>query len=598
MTGLLLKSFSNRISNNILGEFFKNINVFDFNASNAVSNTTYFFTLPNTGANTVQNGDTVRYYTEAGGTIIGGLANNNFYTVTSANTTGFKLANVSTGSTVAVISGSSETHHLSVENPSYYFAASKHSPWADDNDPDTPADNLQSVYDFQREMILGKIITRSDVAYMVRKITWVANTVYSHYDDTVESLFDTDFYVLTDENKIYKCIDNNNDSRSTVKPTGVLTTNFSTADGYVWKYMYTLSTANNSKFSTSDYIPVDANSSVSSAAVNGAVEFVQIETAGSGYRGFANGFIQQVISNTLFKVETSGTATTNGYYNNSALYIDAGTGSGQIAVVNDYIVNTTGHYISTATNLDSPALDTTSVYLISPQVKFYGDGTGLKAYANVAVAGNIYSISAINILNRGQNYSYCVAEIVANTAYGSGATLRPVLSPKSGHGYNQAEELGSSFISISVDFANNESTVVYTQPKFRKTGIIYSPVHYSNSQIYYKDSSFNALYSSEVTIDTAPTIFTEGEVVVGVTSNSHAVVAWSNSSHVLYSPQFGTFTTSETIVGQTSGATGSVVSVNSPDIKKFQNQVIYYDYVLPIQRSNTTTETAKLLIAI
>lgn len=596
MAGLLLKKFSNKVTEQILNEFFKNLTTFDFDADIDVSNTDYFFTITNVGNTAVFNNDIVRYYTDTGGTALTGIANGNLYKVTSANSTGFKLANVSTNSTIAVVSGLSETHHFAVYNPSYYFVLSKHSPWTDDNTPDTPTDNLQEIYSFQREMILGKRINRSDVAFMIKRIDWQSGSVYAPYDDTDNNLFEENFYVITDQNNVYKCIDNNNGAESTIKPTGQLTTRFQTADNYIWKYMYTLSTANNTKFSTADYIPVDSNVSISAAAANGSVEMVQITSPGSNYRGYATGFIQEVISNTLFKVETSTTATSNDYYNTSGFYVDAGTGSGQLDVVADYITNSSGHFIRTEGNIDSPALDTTSVYLISPQVKFTGDGTGLRAYSNVAVSGNTYSISAINILNRGQNYSYCTAEIIANPAYGSGAVLRPVLSPDNGHGYNQPAELGASFLCISSDFANNESTVVSTNPMFRKTGIIFAPKQYANDTIYYSDNAFNGLYSMAITIDTLPIIFEEGEIIR--TSNAEGIVAWSNTSHVEFSYNYGTFSSSDRLVGQQSGAQGTIVSINTPDINKFTNEVIYYDYVLPIQRSNTTTETAKLLIAI
>jgi hypothetical protein len=99
-----------------------------------------------------------------------------------------------------------------------------------------------------------------------------------------------------------------------------------------------------------------------------------------------------------------------------------------------------------------------------------------------------------------------------------------------------------------------------------------------------------------ITIDTLPIIFEEGETIQ--TSDAEAIVAWSNSSFVEFSYKYGTFSSSDRVVGLESGAQGTIASINTPDINKFTNEVIYYDYVLPIQRSNTTTETAKLLIAI
>lgn len=599
MTGLLLKTFSNKISEEILDGLFKNMHTFTFNAATGVSNTSYFITTTNTGDTAVYNDDIVQYYTGSGGTVVNGLSNGHLYKVTSANSTGFKLANVSSNATISLISGSSETHNLATHNPAYYFVVSKHSPWNNESIPDTPYDNISSVRDFQREIILGRRIDRTDVTYMIRKVDWAPGegaTVYAQYDDADESLFEKDFYVLTDENNVYKCLDNNNGIASTDKPTGKLTTRFQTSDGYIWKYMYTLSTANNVKFSTTEFIPVDPNTTISSAASNGAIEIVQVQNAGSGYTAFATGFVQQVISNTVFKVETETTSTANDYYNTSGFYIDAGTGSGQLTAITQYVVNTTGHFVITANNIDTPALDTTSSYVISPAVVFRGDGTGLKAYCNVAIEGNTYSISSVMILNRGQDYSYCTGELVS--VYGSGGQIRPILSPDGGHGYNQAAELGATYICMSTSFANNESGLVSTNSKFRKTGLIYEPRLYSNGSLYYSNSVFSGLHKITATLSAPFTEFVEGEVFAGSTSGAHGIVAWANTSYIEYSYQYGTFQSSESITGLTSGAVASITTINTPDITKFNNEVLYYDYVLPIQRSNTTTETAKLLIAI
>ena len=58
--------------------------------------------------------------------------------------------------------------------------------------------------------------------------------------------------------------------------------------------------------------------------------------------------------------------------------------------------------------------------------------------------------------------------VVANSAHGSGATLRVVMSPEGGHGYNAAAELGAQHLCISVPFANNESSTISDKIKYRK----------------------------------------------------------------------------------------------------------------------------------
>jgi hypothetical protein len=78
---------------------------------------------------------------------------------------------------------------------------------------------------------------------------------------------------------------------STTKPTGVSTLQFTTADGYIWKYMYTVTTSNALKFLTNDYIPVQTLTSddgsdqwdVQQAAIDGAIHVIKVTAGGSGY---------------------------------------------------------------------------------------------------------------------------------------------------------------------------------------------------------------------------------------------------------------------------------------------------------------------------
>jgi len=90
------------------------------------------------------------------------------------------------------------------------------------------------------------------------------------------------FYVVTDEFNVYKCLDNNSNAASTVEPTGTSTSVLTTGDGYKWKYMYTLSASQQVNFLSTDFMAVSTNSTVSAAAVDGAVRIVKIKSAGTG----------------------------------------------------------------------------------------------------------------------------------------------------------------------------------------------------------------------------------------------------------------------------------------------------------------------------
>ena len=94
-----------------------------------------------------------------------------------------------------------------------------------------------------------------DTAIAIPRINWVQGTVYAQYSDTDPDLLTKNFYVMTGTNAIYKCISNNDGATSVDVPVGTSTNQFTTADGYVWKFMYNIPTTMN-KFISSTFIPV------------------------------------------------------------------------------------------------------------------------------------------------------------------------------------------------------------------------------------------------------------------------------------------------------------------------------------------------------
>lgn len=177
-------------------------------------------------------------------------------------------------------------------NTIMYLFIGKNTAFPDDNAPPTPVNSTANIeYTPWRDMYGVKRITTADVTHAVPRHDWTTGTVYDQYDHTDTNLLEDDFYVMTEDYNVYKCISNNNGGASTTKPTGVSTSQFTTADGYIWKYMYTVTTAKALKFLTNDYIPVQTLASddgtdqwdVQAAAVDGAINFVKVTAGGSGY---------------------------------------------------------------------------------------------------------------------------------------------------------------------------------------------------------------------------------------------------------------------------------------------------------------------------
>ena len=168
-----------------------------------------------------------------------------------------------------------------------------------DTSPITPADNRNAQSFPFDDLLAAKRITSSDVSFAIPRRNWVTGTTYDIYrhdygdritgtstaltaNSGATTLHDATFYVLTTDRNVYKVLDNNSNGTSTVEPTGTSTTVLSTADGYKWKYMYTLSASEQSNFLSTDFMAVSTNSTVSSAAVDGAIDVIKIKSAGTG----------------------------------------------------------------------------------------------------------------------------------------------------------------------------------------------------------------------------------------------------------------------------------------------------------------------------
>ena len=169
-----------------------------------------------------------------------------------------------------------------------------------DASPLTPADSVSDEFYFFDDVIAAKRITTSDISRVIPRRNWTTGTTYDIYrhdygqyvkgsssttisaNSGATSLADATFYVLSSDNNVYKCLGNNDNSASTVEPTGTSTSILTTGDSYKWKYMYTLTASEQTNFLSTDFMHVSTDSTVSSAAVDGAIDTVLIKTAGSG----------------------------------------------------------------------------------------------------------------------------------------------------------------------------------------------------------------------------------------------------------------------------------------------------------------------------
>lgn len=348
-------------------------------------------------------------------------------------------------------------------NNSYYVFTAKPTSWPVDSVP--PGEDLSvqsSSIDPLREMLFGLKVTSQDVAFAIPRITWTTGTVYAQYDHRDEYLLDKQYYVLTSAYHIFKCLDNNGGEPSTIQPTVLQTSPFTTSDGYQWKYMYSIDSVANTKFGTDSYVPIVANTVVSDAAISG-IDVISVETSGAGYSAVSTGNVQSVVNTTVFQISTNSSSDPD-VYNTSAFYVSSGPGAGILRTIQDYVVNTSGHFVHTtqpATNV-APLL---SSYMISPAVVIDGDGAGAKAISIVNTSIVSDSVFALTVKLAGTGYannetltftSNTVPSVVAHgyimtdnvgridhavvTIGGSGYVTAPAVSINSAGGFGGAIE--------------------------------------------------------------------------------------------------------------------------------------------------------------
>ena len=403
----------------------------------------------------------------------------------------------------------------SITSNKVYLMIGKDSPWSgasagqyNDNSPTdvlipTPNDTTTSPYLHHLDMIAAKLIPASSASHVIKRVDWTSGTVYAEYDNLTDDIIDQNFFVFTTAFRVYKCISNYGGANSTVEPTGVSTSIIETADNYRWKFMFEVPQGDVLKFVTSDWIsvksPADASTdqlNVENAAVAGSLEHIDVTNGGTSYKS-AVGTAQSGSATTI--VLDSGENATNDYYNGMTIYITAGTGSGQLRTITDYVGSTKTVTISAAWGSGQVA-NNTSVYSIAPAVTVTasgGSGTGAIARVSSVTGGVIKKISMITI---GSGYRFATAAVSGGG--GSNAVIVPRISPPGGHGKNAVSELGGAFVMLNARLIGNEGSDFPVGDDFRKVHLLANPTAggsaatattYSGAEI--DDGSGSIIYS-------------------------------------------------------------------------------------------------------
>ena len=455
----------------------------------------------------------------------------------------------------------------------YYLFIGRAHAWASDADvqgntitegtdasPPTPNDDISSEFYNWDDMLGAKIIASTDVSYCIPRRNWTTGTTYDHYEHNISSsntansgatnLFDSTFVVMNSAYAVYKCIENDSNTASTTEPTSTSNSIVTTGDGYKWKYMYSLTSAETLNFMSTDFIHVSTDSTVTAAAVDGALDTIEVVAAGSSYslssgstitaipiRGDgSSGICSVTISSGAIAsaaVTTAGTGYTYAYIRNADII--AGTsagGAGSGANLNVFIPPKGGHGKNAITELGG------FYVMINKSL------TGAEGTSDIGVANDFRRIGLVR-----DPYNY------GTTTVASATTRRQIHA--------------AVFSSVSGTYTADEEI------NQASTGAVGKVIEYdsTNKILYWYQTRF-------------PDVGTDTNGNLTAFSGANAITGQSSSAAA--TPNTSDSTTTNAVVFASGYST--------PELAFDTGDIIYVEERSPIARASDQTENIKLII--
>lgn len=507
------------------------------------------------------------------------------------------------------------------ENDHFYVFIGRTQPWDDESTPPAVVDNRLVQSQTRRDMLFVKRVAPTDIVYLVRNIPWATGTVFDRYDDNISTtspapsgavtIQSANFYVLTDEFNVYKCINNSGQTPSIVRPSGTTTDIFQTSDGYVWKFMYQVPVLDRTKFLSPTWLPVRHYTGGYHFDVNGFLSSVTVTAGGTGYAqstthilidGDGQGAVATptVVSGaiTAVNVFVDGAAVVyqgTGYSFIFASAIGAGTGAAMTAVlgrttsmpVNDAVplASIPGgiHVIDVLTGGQNYSPDNTTVTI-------NGDGTGAEAIAVV----NNGVVTRIDMTNPGTNYDWIT--VTVNSPVGFGATARGIISPRGGHGFDSVDELYAAGFSIMVNMGvGGDDPDIFTGNDYRQLGLMKNPLVYE-SNLPLRSVTATTCYVIEVADITK---YNTDDIITTDDGGQFRVIQII-APHVWLQPikdyitAISTLTNTNTAIGGLTINNGSIVD---PEVDVYSGEVLYINNKRRVARLTSQTETLQIFFS-
>ena len=510
--------------------------------------------------------------------------------------------------------------------------------------------------DFQRRVIFGNKVSEDNIRYMFYKNAWLTGTIYDDFDDTQDiSTLNNIVTVSNSEGdyEVFKCLENNNGSASTSTPsfTGVDPNSYEqifSGDGYVWKYLFTVSAGDDIVFGTNNSLPLPypsyGNTDVITAAKEDISQIIIENTQINLFQQYRFGpsnnatdsstvsfqsIVQSATSANVADIRVRATPkagfslyTGNDSYKN--MYLLQTDSSGAMTVY-DILSSSTPNSpdldidlkINT-TDGNSPNLFKNDIFQIVPKInvtRSTSSGTPCVAYGIIDQFGTLKRVA---FKSKGSEYKFATATLALPTAVSTNytpaqaATLRCVISPTGGHGSDMISELAMSRLAVITNFSG-EDVAIPDANSYTKVGLIKNPSFTDSTLPTQFDNRTTIVISGDHTATALAGYYVQQTVALDTTNNEvitariHESVFSGGNTTIHLVDYYGDFkNTFQTgiisVKANLSTTTASTLTINnaSTDVtygkySPYSGQVLHFVDFDPIQRQATRKEKIKFI---
>jgi hypothetical protein len=461
------------------------------------------------------------------------------------------------------------------ETGNTYIFMGRPQPWTNDSSPPDALGSFQEQSEIYQSITSYKSVVPDNVYPVTYRFDWSDGIRYKMFDDTLtpssqeipEGTYA--YYVMNSTYDVYLCLYNGTNPDN---PNGVLTIDEPTGqspvpfvgpnDGYIWKYLYTLSSESIDNHLTSTYLPVE-DSPIT--PTSGEIVVVYNTTSGSGM--------------------SSNTPSTPYYYCN---VVGDGTGAVVRFIINNGFMSS---------------------------IEVVRNGSGYTFASIDIVDGRIYN-SLSNLDNQTNGISIS----------GVKPSFRLILPPPGGYTKDTMVVLSAYYLSVNVQVRYGYEIAggdvgFFSGMKFRQYGLINTPKLVDGSPL--SGSNYVGCYAVKLAAGAGDYVF--GETItqsVGGQLTSGYVVHWDSDNNILFYIQTQLlhsvngsiirFTSNQQVNGVTSGTsrtpdigfTGDVSSAGvsfvdgyfTPLVGPNSGDILYLNNIQPVQRGTDQIENLKFIV--